>query len=98
MANPLFSQTKSDRQPPDASQIQPFVKCSVVDGTVTEEGHGDAIRLQELETVSRPRRLEDTGADDATGAHHADLGREEVHAPTPSARTTGLATKQLGDQ
>ncbi len=48
---------EQDRKFPDAGQVQPFVKGTVIDRTIAEKGDGHAIRLLELETVARPHRL-----------------------------------------
>ncbi len=74
------------------------MESAIVDGTVTEEGHGDFARFQELETVAGARGLEDRRADDSAGAHHADLGREEVHTSAAAARASRLAAEQLGHE
>ena len=74
------------------------MKCPVVDGTVAEERDRDSVRIQELEAVCGPGRLEDARADDPARPHHADLRGEQVHAPAPSARAAGLSTEQLGEE
>ena len=71
---------------------------SVVDRSVAEERDGDIVCLQNLEAVSAAARLQDARADDTTGAHHPDLGSEQVHAAAASERDSGLPSEQLGDQ
>ncbi len=93
----VFADEK-DRQFPDGGQVQPFVEGPVVDRPVAEEGDGDALRLQELEAVAGPRRLEDARPDDAARAHQADFGREKVHTAAAAVGAAGLAAVQLGDQ
>jgi len=70
----------------------------VVDRSVAEEGDRDPVGAGQLEAVAAADGLEDAGADDATGAHHPDLGGEQVHAAAPALGRPGLATEQLGDQ
>ena len=53
---------------------------------------------QELEAVAGAGGLEDARADDPAGAHHADLGGEQVHAAAAAVRAAGGAAEQLGDQ
>jgi len=61
------------------------VECAVIDRAIAEKGHADAIRIQQLEGVARPGRLQDAGADDAAGSHHADFGFKEVHTAAAPA-------------
>ena len=86
------------RQLPDAGQVQPLVEGAIVHRTVAEERHRHAVGLQQHETVAGAGGLEDARADDAAGAHQADLRGEQVHAAAPAARAAGLAAEQLGDQ
>ena len=71
---------------------------AVVHRAVAEERHGHAVGLEQLEAVAGARRLQNARADDAAGAHHADLGGEQVHAAAAAARTAGRSAVQLGDQ
>ena len=68
------------------------------DRAVAEKGDADVIGPQQLETVTGPGGLQNAGADDAAGAHHADLRSEQVHAAAAAARTAGGPAKQLGEQ
>ena len=98
VANWLFSQTNSTGSFQMRGQVQPFVERAVVDRPVAEERDRDAVRLQQLEAVARPGRLQDARADDAARAHHADFRREQVHAAAAAARAAGRPAEQLGDQ
>ena len=93
----VFADEK-DRELPDAGHVEAFVKGTVVDGAVAEEGDGHVIALQKHEAVAGAGGLEDAGPDDAAGAHHADFRGEEMHAAASSLRAAGGAAEQLGEQ
>ena len=85
-------------QLPDAGHVERFVERAVVDRSVAEEGRSHCAVLEDLRAVSAAAGLQHTRADDAARSHHADLGREEMHAAAASARTAGFAAKQLRHQ
>ena len=85
-------------QLPDSRHVEPFVKSSVVDGSVAEKCDGHVIALQQRETISGARCLEDAGPDDSAGAHHADIGGEEMHAAAAPLRATCGSAEELGKQ
>src|SRR5262249_1259005 len=89
---------EQDRQLPDGRQVDPLVERAIVDRPVAEEGDTNAITLQQLETVSGARCLEDARADDPAGAHQPDFRREQVHAAAAALRAAGSAAEQLGEQ
>ncbi len=86
------------RQFPNAGEVQAFVERAIVHRAIAEEGDGNAVAVEQLETVAGAGGLEDAGADDAAGAHQPDFGGEKVHAAAAAARTAGLPAIQLGDQ
>ena len=84
---------EEDRQLPDAGHVQAFVEGPVVGGSVSEKRDRDIVGLEQLETVSPTTGLQDTGADDTAGPHHADFGRKQMHA-SPSASGTPRFTSE----
>src|SRR5262249_18873042 len=79
-------------------QVQAFVECAIVNRAITKESDSRAICPEQLETVTRTGRLENARADDATGAHQANLRREQVHAAAAPARATRLASVKLSEK
>ena len=86
------------RQLPDCRHVQPFVERAVIHGSVTEERDGHTFALQQHEAISGAGRLKDAWANDAAGAHHADVGGEEMHAAAAPLRAAGGAAEQLREQ
>ena len=82
-------------QLPDARHVQAFVKRAVVRRAIAEESDTDIACLHDQGTIARASGLQDAGADDAAGAHHADLRRKQMHGATATARAAGLATKEF---
>ena len=75
---------KQHRQLPDTGHVQPFVKGSVIHGTVPEKRDRHVIGFHQFETVSTTTGLKYTRTNDAAGSHHPDFRREQVHAaPSP---------------
>ena len=85
-------------QLPDAGHVQAFMERSVVHSSIAKERDGDVLLLENLETVTAAASLQDTGTDDPAGSHHADLGREQVHASAPASGTSRRSTEQLRHQ
>ena len=71
---------------------------AVVHRAIAKERHGNLARLEQLEAVARPGRLQDARPHDAAGAHEPDFRREEMHAAAASPRATGVAAEELGDE
>src|SRR4029077_12209352 len=57
-----------------------------------------AIRLCELEGVTRAGSLQDARANDTTRTHQPDLWREKMHRPAASSGASRCTAKQLGEQ
>src|SRR5258706_5078456 len=85
--NVLVLADEEHGQFPDARHVQAFMKRTIVHRAIAKKRHGDPVVLQKLETVSRPRRLENAWPNDAACAHQPDFRCEEVHASSTSART-----------
>ena len=86
------------RQLPDRGHVQPLVKGAVVHRPVAEKRDRDVVGLVQPKAIARAGGLQDAGANDAAGAHHSHLGREQMHAAAAAARAAGGTTVQLGDQ
>ena len=71
------------------------MKGTVVDGTIPKERHGDPILAIQLKGIACTHGLEDVGAHDAGGTHHAHFRGEEMHAAAPASRTTGGPSEQF---
>src|SRR5262249_29680514 len=83
---------------PNAGEVEAFVKRAVVYRAIAEKCDADVFRLEQLETVTRARSLQDARTDDAARAHHSNFRREEVHAPTASTGATCGATIEFGEK
>ena len=98
MANWLFSQTNSTGSFQMLARFSPSWKAPLFTAPSPKNATATRSVLQQLEAVARAGRLQDARPDDAAGAHHADFGREQVHAAAAAARAAGRAAEQLGDQ
>src|SRR5437870_2935549 len=74
------------------------MESPVIDGTISEKRHSDAVGFEEFEAVARAGGLKNARADDAAGPHHADFRREQVHAAAATMRTARGAPQQFRDQ
>lgn len=70
----------------------------VVGGSIAEESDGHLLGFAKREAIPSAGGLQDRRADDAARAHHADLGREQVHRAAATTGAAGLAAEQLGKQ
>ena len=98
MANSLFSQTKSTGSFQMLAMFSPSWKAPLFTAPSPKKATATRSDSEELEAVARPGGLEDARADDPAGPHHADLGREQVHAAAPAARAARGPAEQLGGQ
>ena len=89
---------KQHRQLPDGRHVQALMEGPVVDGAIAEERHRHLPVPGKLERVSAAGSLQDAWPHDAAGAHHADLGGEQVHAPPPATRATRGLAEQFSHQ
>src|SRR5207245_15648 len=78
--------------------VEAFVEGAVVDRAVAEERDSYLVGLEKLEAVPSAGGLKDARSDDATRAHHADLGGEQVHTAAAAAGAADLAAVKLGHQ
>jgi hypothetical protein len=74
------------------------VESAVVDGPIAKKGDGDVLLLQQFERVAGAGGLQNTGTDDAAGAHHADFGGKDVHAAPSPARNPGRPAQEFRHQ
>ena len=98
VANWLFSQTNSTGSFQMLAMFSPSWNAPLLTAPSPKNATADAVGLQQLEAVAAAAGLQDARPDDAAGAHHADLGREQVHAAAAPARAAGRAAEQFGHQ
>ena len=98
MANSLFSQTNRTGSFQMPAMFSPSWKAPLLTAPSPKKATATRSDFEQLEAVAGAGGLEDARADDAAGAHHADFGREEVHAAargrasSRSARPNSSAT------
>ena len=73
---PLFSQTNSDRQPPDRRHVHDLEQQALIERAVAEEGGGDLALAVPLGAQRRAGGERNAAADNAGGAEIA-VGRIE---------------------
>src|SRR5262249_54141290 len=87
-----------DRKPPDRRPVEAFVKDTLVDRAVAEEGDGDAALPVHLEGERGPHRDRDSLGEDRRRCDHSDLGVGEMDRSAASPRAARFPAVELGDQ
>ena len=86
---------ENDRQLVQCSQVQRFVKRTLINRPISEEAERDAIFVTVLDREGQPYRQRHMSADDCVPAVHVVFLVEKMHGSAKSTRAAGLLAEKL---